>query len=114
MRIETKKGLLPQKPIGISYIYKKKSDANFSVVIINFTDNQIVRDLLFKYINSVTFKMAYKEFKRQLNLLKTVTVDEQIKILSRTIQKGWGSLTFEYKNLIKEKKQNYEQRQRVL
>lgn len=110
MRIETKKGLLPQKPIGISYIYKKRSDTDFVVVITQFTTNQVVRDLLFKYVNKVNFKMAYKEFKRQLNLLKTVTVDEQIKILSRTIQKGWGSLTFEYKNMIKEKKQNYEQK----
>lgn len=104
MRYETKKGLLAQKPLSISYIYKKKSNINFSVVIVEFTRDNVVRDLLFKYINNVSFKLSYRDFRNQLNLLKPLTTDEQIKIISQTIEKGWGSLVFAYKNLIRRNK----------
>ena len=111
MRYETKGGLFKPKPIPISKVYKKSlsNERSFSVLITNFTTEKIVRDLLFKFINSISFTMSLKVFEKQLKLLEPLTIDEQIKLLSKTIEKGWGSLFFEYNNMMnKLNRRNYE------
>ena len=102
MRYETKGGLFKPKPIPISKVYKKTliNERSFSVVITKFTTEKIIRDLLFKFINNMSFNMGLKTFEKQLTLLEPLTVDEQIKILNNTIEKGWNSLVFEYNKLM--------------
>lgn len=102
MRYETKKGLFKPKPLTISQVYKKKSynERNFSNIIINFTQEKIIRDLLFKFINNTSFSLSVKAFERQLKLLESLTIDEQIRILNNTIEHGWNSLVFEYNKLM--------------
>lgn len=102
MRYETKGGLFKSRPIPISKIYKKtfNNESNFAVIITKFTNEKVIRDLLFKFINGLSFNMSLKVFESQLCLLEPLTVDEQIKILNSTVEKGWNSLVFEYNNIM--------------
>lgn len=105
MKLLTKKGLLKQKPLSISYIYGHKSkEGGYTSVIVKFTNNDIVRELLFNYINSLPFDLSVRVLERQLELLKPLTLDEQIKIINNTILKGWKSLKFEYENIVSKRK----------
>ena len=105
MKLLTKKGLLKQKPLSISYIYRHKSkEGGYTSVIVKFTNNDIVRELLFNYINSLPFDLSVRVLERQLELLKPLTLDEQIKIINNTILKGWKSLKFEYENIVSKRK----------
>ena len=92
MRYETKGGLFKPKPIPISKIYKvsTKSSRNFSVIISNFTTEPLLKELLFKFVNNLNFSMSAKVFEKQLNLLKPLTLDEQIRIINNTIENGWN------------------------
>lgn len=106
MLLKTKKGLLKQKPLPIKCVYKKQrhNQNDYSVIIYKFTNNQTIRDLLFDYIKGLSFVIKSNQLKKQLNLLENLTLDEQIFILNKTIEKGWGSINFEYENLIKGRK----------
>lgn len=105
MRYETKKGLFKSKPLPISAVYKNKldNDRNFTTIIINFSKNSVIRDLLFNFVNSLTYSMSIKTFKKQLNLLEPLTLDEQIRIINKTLDNGWNSLVYEYDKIIKGK-----------
>lgn len=102
MVLKSKKGLLPQKLIPPSFLYKEKTNdkSNFSVIIVNFTTNKAIRDLLFKFVNNISYKMSSKEFEKQLSLLKPLNCDTQIRIINNTIQRNWNSLVFEYNKIM--------------
>ena len=102
MRYETKGGLFKPKPIPISKIYKKtlSNERSFAFIITKFSSEKIVRDLLFKFINGMSFNMSLKVFERQLKLLEPLTTDEQIRIINNTREKGWNSLIYEYNKLM--------------
>lgn len=107
MKLLTKKGLLKQKPLSISYIYKnKQKDNDYSSIIVKFSQETIIRDLLFKFVNSLPFAINKNIFSKQLKLLEPLTLDEQIKIINTTIEKGWKSLEFEYKNITNRRNNN--------
>lgn len=107
MRYETKGGLFKPRPIPISKVYTKKqaSSRSFSVIITHFTEEKIIRDLLFQFVNGLSFSMGVKAFENQLKLLEPLTVDEQIRILNNTIEKGWNSLVYEYNTMMSKRNQ---------
>lgn len=105
MRYETKKGLFKPKPLPISKIYNNRmeNDKNFTYIILNFSKEPVIINLLFEYVKSLPFTLSSKYFKKQLKLLEPLTVDEQIRIISKTVEKGWKSLIFEYNRVVKER-----------
>lgn len=108
MRYETKKGLFKPRPLKISQVYSKRLENknNFTYIILSFTNNSTIRDLLFKFVNQLKFNQGVKNFKKQLSLLDPLTEDEKIRIINKTIEKGWKSLIFEYEKLVKERLDN--------
>ena len=102
MRYETKGGLFKPKPIPVSQVYKnrKYDERSFAYIISNFSEDYTVRSLLFRFIDNLSFRMSVRVFKRQLKLLEPLTLDEQIRILNNTVEKGWNSLTFEYERIM--------------
>ena len=107
MKLLSKKGLLQQKPLSISYIYKnKQKDNDYTSIIVKFSQETIIRYLLFKFVNNLPFAINKNIFSKQLKLLEPLTLDEQIKIINTTIEKGWKSLEFEYSNMMKRRNNN--------
>lgn len=105
MKLLSKKGLLKQKHLTPSYIFRNKhKDGDYMSVIVKFTQSEVVKDLLFDYISGLPFVLSVKVLENQLNLLKPLTLDEQIRIINTTIEKGWSSLKFEYERVIKGEK----------
>lgn len=108
MLLKTKKGLLKQKPLPINSVYKNKhtNSNDYTVIICKYTNSNIVKDLLFKFVNSLPFVIKASSFEKQLKLLENITEDEQIKIINLTLTKKWKSLSFAYEHLIKKESSN--------
>jgi hypothetical protein len=105
MKILSKKGLLKQKHLAPSYIFKNKTkNGDYMAIIVKFTQSDVVKELLLDYVNSLPFVLSIRVLENQLNLLKPLTLDEQIKIINTTIEKGWNSLKFAYEKVTKGKK----------
>ena len=98
-----KKGLFGEVNCSAASIYKSKkiSEDAYNIIINNHTNNSLIKQLIFKFIDNISYSISARFLKEQLNLISSLTIDDQIKILNKTLQNGWKSFNPAYKELMK-------------
>lgn len=94
----SKKTLFGIKNIPISSIYKEKKVGknSYNEVINKYISDISVRELIYKYLSNLKYNIKVSVLSNQLELLKVLPIDTQIKILNRTIARGVSSLIPSY------------------
>lgn len=89
-----RKGLFKNQHISTDYIADKygRDAGGFAVIINNYTQNKVLKDLLYKFLKFIQYNIKNGGLKNQLNALSKFSEEVQIRLVSITIQKGWHSL----------------------
>lgn len=105
-----KKGLFGDVNKSVSSIYKlrKINQNSYSAIINSFTDNSTVKNLIFQYIESISYNISSRVLRNQLSLLSNLTLDDQIKVVNRTLEKGWQTLIPAYKDISENKRVRFD------
>jgi len=104
-----KTGLFGSKNVSVSYVHKSRKTpckTDYSLLINEFTQDFLVRKLLYKYLTSFSYNISIKVLKDQLDVLKPLSLDLKIQILTKTLEKGWKSLIPAYEVFTKNKFDN--------
>lgn len=93
-----KKCLFGDKNLPISSIYKQKKVGknSYNEVINKHISDITVRNLIYKYLSNLKYNIKVKVLSDQLELIKVLPTDTQIKILNRTMLRGVSSLVPSY------------------
>ena len=109
----TKTGLFGAKNISSSSLaqklLKKENIHSYREIINSFGFNEAVRQALFQFVIELSYNMSAKVLKKQLTLLQSLSLDDQLKIVNKTLQRGWGSFIPAYELLIKNRCDNTQQ-----
>lgn len=114
-----KKTLFGQKNIPLSIIYKEKKhgDNAYNTIISKFTNNTLLRALLFKFLKQVPYNFNSNILRKQLSILEPLSFDDKLKILNMTLDNKWESLIPAYEVLSRKKfdnvKSNYESKESI-
>lgn len=102
------KGLFGErnKPINTVYKQRKFNPKSYNVIIRKFTNNDLIRKLLFKFINQNPYNINTRILTEQLSLLSNLTLDDQLIVLKLTLKQSWQSLIPAYEVLGRTKKLN--------
>lgn len=104
-----KRGLFGTKNVSPTFIYKPVRTVNktdYSVLINEFSTDSLIKELLYKYVTNFSYNISIKVLKNQLDILKPLSLDLKIKILNKTLEKGWKSLIPAYEVFTKNKFDN--------
>ena len=104
-----KRGLFGSKNIAPTSIYKPARTINktdYSVLINEFSTDSLIKQLLYKYVTNFSYNISVKVLRNQLDILKPLSLDLKIKILNKTLEKGWKSLIPAYEVFTKNKFDN--------
>lgn len=103
-----RKTLFGEKPLPFSKIYKerKQNEGAYNTIISNFTNNTLLKALLFKFIKQIPYNINSNTFKKQLSLLEPLSFDDKLKILNMTLDNKWESLVPAYEVLSRKKFDN--------
>ena len=104
----SKKTLFGEKNLPISKIYKerKHNSGAYNTIVSNFTNNNLLKALIFKFIKQIPYDINSSILKRQLSLLEPLSFDDKLKILNITVDNKWESLVPAYEILSRKKFDN--------
>lgn len=104
------KGLFGEVNKSINSIYKPKkiNQNSYSAIINSFTENSTLKKLIFKYIESISYNISSKVLRNQLSLLSNLTLDDQLKVIKNTIEKGRQTLIPAYKDISENKRARFD------
>ena len=104
------KGLFGEVNKSINSIYKPKkiNQNSYSAIINSFTENSTLKKLIFKYIESISYNISSKVLRNQLSLLSNLTLDDQLKVIKNTIEKGRQTLIPAYKDISENKRAKFD------
>ena len=109
MRI-VKKGLFGEKNVSSTVLatkfLKKENTHSYREIINSFDFTDSVKKLLFQFVIQLSYNMSAKVLRKQLALLQTLSLDDQLKILNKTLQHKWKSLVPAYELLMKSRCDN--------
>lgn len=100
MKIVTK-GLFGEKNKSINSIYKtrKVNEKSYNVIINKFTNNDLIKKLIYKFVNKNPYNINARVLTEQLALISNLTLDDQIIVLKLTLKYSWKSLVPAYEVL---------------
>lgn len=106
----TQKGLFGEVNKSVNSIYKPKkiNQNSYSAIINSFTENSTLKKLIFKYIESISYNISSKVLRNQLSLLSNLTLDDQLKVIKNTIEKGRQTLIPAYKDISENKRAKFD------
>lgn len=106
----TQKGLFGEVNKSVNSIYKPKkiNQNSYSAIINSFTENSTLKKLIFKYIESISYNISSKVLRNQLSLLSNLTLDDQIKVIKNTVEKGRQTLIPAYKDISENKRVRFD------
>lgn len=104
-----KTGLFGAKNVSIKSIYKYTNTdkkTSYSSIINEFTTDETLKKLLFQFVSNLSYNISMKVLKKQLEILKPLSLDLKIQILNKTLDKSWKSLIPAYEVFTKNKFDN--------
>ena len=108
-----RKGLFGSKNISATsaaqQMLPKENKDSYRGIINSFNFHETPRKLLFQYVTSLAYNIRTTVLRKQLALLQTLTLDDQIKILNKTLAQRWSSLLPAYELLVKTRFDNVQQ-----
>ena len=106
----SKKCLFGDKNLTPKQLYKpvKFNEKSYQNVINDFTDNDLIKKLLYKFIHQNPYNIKSSNLKQQLDLLSNLNLDDQLKVLNKTLDNKWKSLVPAYEVLERSKKQRFD------
>ena len=104
----SKKTLFGEKNIPFSKIYKEKkhNESAYNTIVSSFTNNSLLKALLFKFIKQIPYNINSNILKKQLALLEPLSFDDKLKVLNITVDNKWESLIPAYEILSRKKFDN--------
>ena len=112
-----KVGLFGTKNISATSIakkvLKKENTHSYRDIINSFNFAEPVRQQLFQFVIKLSYNMSAKVLKNQLVLLRSLSLDDQLKIVNKTIQQGWGSLIPAYELFVKNRCDNMQKQSSI-
>ena len=105
-----KRSIFGDKNISPNQLYKprKLNEKSYQILINNFTDNQLVKNLLYEFVHQNTYNIRSSNLKDQLELLSNLTLDDQLKVLNKTLTNKWKSLVPAYEVLERSKSKRFD------
>lgn len=105
-----KRSIFGDKNISPNQLYKprKLNEKSYQILINNFTDNQLVKNLLYEFVHQNTYNIKSSNLKDQLELLSNLTLDDQLKVLNKTLTNKWKSLVPAYEVLERSKSKRFD------
>lgn len=105
-----KRSIFGDKNISPNQLYKprKLNEKSYQILINNFTDNQLVKNLLYEFVHQNTYNIRSSNLKNQLELLSNLTLDDQLKVLNKTLTNKWKSLVPAYEVLERSKSKRFD------